>query len=342
MVGAEPGLHTRSIPAGALANLPKVLATFGVDAWPLLASHGVTAELLTRHPLAPLPIETHGRILYEAAAASGCDHLGLLLGQFASLDNTGPLRFLIMNADTVGDALDAVSRFSPIWYRGITATRSADRGYVSLSLSVEGLFQGREQLLTAYLVAHVQILRILEAPSWRPTLVRLSYREPVSADLYRRFFGAPVYFNEARHEVMFPEEFLGERVSGTDPNLRRFFDGHLQQLQTGAGRDVVGQVRRAVEESLQAGDCSIEKVARLFSVHRITLYRHLAREGTTFDAVVDETRRDLAEQFLAQTDLPLLEISRLLGYRNQSAFSRAFQRWYAQTPRQWRRDMTQV
>ncbi|QSE90768.1 helix-turn-helix domain-containing protein [Rhodococcus pseudokoreensis] len=56
--------------------------------------------------------------------------------------------------------------------------------------------------------------------------------------------------------------------------------------------------------------------------------------------MVDETRRDLAEQFLSQTDLPLVEVSRLLGYRHQSAFSRAFRRWHDIPPLQWRRGRT--
>ncbi|MGV9869925.1 AraC family transcriptional regulator [Rhodococcus koreensis] len=337
MAGENTGLRARSIPVGALANLPKVMGSFGADAWPLLESYGVTAELLTGQPLRSLPIETHGRILHAAAIETGCDHLGLLLGQFASLENTGPLRFLVTNADTVGQALDAVARFSPIWYRGIAVALTVERGYAGLSLTLDGLFPGREQLLTAYLVAYVKILEILLARSWRPTLVRISYREPASSDVYRRFFGAPIHFDEPRHEVLFPEEVLQQPVSGTDPTLQRFFHGHLQQLQTGAGQDVVGQVRRAVEESLHAGDCSVDQVAQLFSVHRITLYRHLARAGTTFEAVVDQTRRDLAEQFLSQTDLPLVEVSRLLGYRNQSAFSRAFRRWHDIPPLQWRR-----
>ncbi|MFC9768178.1 AraC family transcriptional regulator [Rhodococcus jostii] len=340
MGGEKADLRARSIPVGALANLPEVMNSYGADAWPLLASYGVTEELLTRHPLRSLPIETHGRILHAAAQQTGCDHLGLLLGQFASLANTGPLRFLVTNADTVGDALDAVARFSPIWYRGITAVLGAERGYASLSLTLEGLFPGREQLLTAYLVAYVKILELLLARSWRPAMVRISYREPASADVYRRFFGAPVHFNESRHEVLFPEEVLQQPVSDTDPTLQRFFHGHLQQLQTGTGRDVVGQVRRAVEESLQAGDCNVDKIAQLFSVHRITLYRHLARAGTTFEEVVDQARRDLAEQFLSQTDLPLAEVSRLLGYRNQSAFSRAFRRWHNIPPLRWRRNRT--
>lgn len=340
MTDDKPELRARSIPAGALANLPTVMGSFGVDAWPLLTSHGVTPELLTKHALTSLPIETHGEIVHAAAIQTGCDHIGLLLGQFASLDNVGPLRFLITNAESVGEALSVVARFSPIWYRGIAAARSIDYGYATLSLTLDGRFPGREQLLTAYLAAYVKILRMILARPWNPALVRISYRTPKSADVYRRYFGAPVHFDESRHEVLFPEELLQQPLSGTDPHLRSFFHEHLRELQTSTGDDLVRQVRRAVEESLHAGDCSADKVAQLFAVHRATLYRHLARAGTTFEDVVDQTRRDLAEQLLSQTDLPLLDIARLLGYRNQSAFSRAFRRWHGMTPSRWSRPST--
>ncbi|GAA4490428.1 AraC family transcriptional regulator [Rhodococcus olei] len=339
MAKSGSGLTARLLPAGVLANVPAVAMRFGVDAWPVLEAHGVTPELLEHNPLTPLPIEVHGRIVDTVAAATACDHLGLLLGQYASLGNTGPLRFLVVNAGTVGEALDAVGRFSPIWYRGIASTISVADGYVARSIIVDGTFPGSDQLLTAYLVAHVKIVELLLARSWRPTLVRISYREPASSELYRRFFRAPVHFNEPRHEVLFPEELLQQRVSGTDPELRQFFHGHLQQLQTGAVDDIVGQVRRVVESMLPSGDCSVDRIAQFFAVHRITLYRHLARGGTTFEEIVDQTRHRLAEQLLSQTDLPLVEISRLLGYGNQSALTRAFRRWRGTTPLQWRREL---
>ena len=67
-------------------------------------------------------------------------------------------------------------------------------------------------------------------------------------------------------------------------------------------------------------------------MHPRTLQRR-AREGTTFEAIKDEVRRDLAQQYLSQPELPLTQITALLGYSEQSAFGRSCRRWFDMTPR---------
>ena len=66
-----------------------------------------------------------------------------------------------------------------------------------------------------------------------------------------------------------------------------------------------------------------------------TLQR-LSREGVSFQNVVDRTRRELARKLLRDTDYSLAEVSFLCGFSEQSAFARAFRRWEAKTPRDYR------
>ena len=70
--------------------------------------------------------------------------------------------------------------------------------------------------------------------------------------------------------------------------------------------------------------------------HRITLQRRLQEEGSSFQQLLDDTRRDLAVQHLAQPDLAPLEIAYLLGFADPSNFYRAFKRWFGVTPGEYR------
>ena len=74
-------------------------------------------------------------------------------------------------------------------------------------------------------------------------------------------------------------------------------------------------------------------VARLYAVSRRTLYRHLKAEGGTFRQVANEVRCEIACTLLAETDMPLRQITEILNYSEISAFSRAFRRWAGQPPR---------
>lgn len=204
---------------------------------------------------------THGRILEEAEQLSGCDHLGLLLGQRANLQNAGPLRFLVLNAPTVRDATESLIRYCGLWYRGLHLSLAQEQGYAGLRLSIDGNVPGAEQLLTAYLAAIVTIMELIVGRSWRPALVRIAYRKPASSALYERFFRCPVWFGQSQHEVLFVQSLLDMRREGHDRQLDDFLRSHLSELKARESSDLVAQVTQVIEGLLLHGECSAEKVA---------------------------------------------------------------------------------
>ena len=67
-----------------------------------------------------------------------------------------------------------------------------------------------------------------------------------------------------------------------------------------------------------------------------TLSRKLAEEGTSFAEILDQLRAALAKRYLHDETLPVSEIAWLLGYREVSSLTHAFQRWTGTTPRRFR------
>jgi AraC-like DNA-binding protein len=57
-----------------------------------------------------------------------------------------------------------------------------------------------------------------------------------------------------------------------------------------------------------------------------TLHRRLSAHGLTFRGVRDRAQRRLAEGLLTQSDHSIAEIAFLIGFSEQSAFTRAFKR----------------
>ncbi|MFV3291607.1 AraC family transcriptional regulator ligand-binding domain-containing protein [Pseudomonas sp. NY11955] len=336
MKRANPRIADKSIPMGALVSLPAVLQDHGVDPWPLLAAYGIYPESFKQH-LNPLPVLTHGRILEAAAAVSACDHLGLLLGQRANLQNAGPLRFLVLNAPTVRVALESLIHYCGLWYRGLHLNLVEERGYAGLRLSIYGNVPGGEQLLTAYLAAIVTIMQLVVGKAWRPALVRIAYRKPASAMLYEQFFRCPVWFGQSQHEVLFPQSLLDTPRGGHDEQLDDFLRSHLNELQAREGPDLPSRVRQVIEALLLQGECSVERVAEFFAVHRFTLYRYLSEHHTSFEVLLEQTRKDMAARLLIDPHLPMAEIASRLGYESQGSFSRAFRRWFDCSPREWRK-----
>jgi AraC-like DNA-binding protein len=96
------------------------------------------------------------------------------------------------------------------------------------------------------------------------------------------------------------------------------------------------EVRRVLHGVLMTGDCSRAEVARRLGLRPRTLVRRLQQSGTTFQALLDDTRSQIAKQLLHDTRSPVSRIAASLGYRDPTVFTRAFRRWTGLTPREFR------
>jgi AraC-like DNA-binding protein len=127
-----------------------------------------------------------------------------------------------------------------------------------------------------------------------------------------------------------------------DPWLRALVEQRARALleQLGPGTAFAARVAVAVGYAIQRGSVGLEVVARELAIGSRTLQRRLATEGRTFRAVVDDARRELAQQYLADRGQSVADVALLLGFSEQAAFHRAFVRWTGITPGQFRRDAT--
>jgi AraC-like DNA-binding protein len=87
---------------------------------------------------------------------------------------------------------------------------------------------------------------------------------------------------------------------------------------------------------LGTGTCGHREVAKALYMHPRALQRRLQEEGTTFETIKDDVRRDLAQRYLSQPDAPLTQVTDLLDYSEQSAFGRSCRRWFDTSPRGFR------
>jgi AraC-like DNA-binding protein len=135
-------------------------------------------------------------------------------------------------------------------------------------------------------------------------------------------------------------------LGGADASVRRLIMREIESLEARGAGDVVTQLRRLLRRMLVAssprGGIRLEQVATLFALHRRTLNRRLRVQGTSFKALLDEARYDIARQMLRDTRLPVSEIAAALDYSESAAFVRAFRRWSGTSPTAWRSHHTSM
>jgi len=123
-----------------------------------------------------------------------------------------------------------------------------------------------------------------------------------------------------------------------NPTLWADIEADLK-LQLAAQNDrwpVAERVRGALVDLMPAGRTGAEDVALALGISRSTLQRRLGEEQTSYQAVLDATRRDMAIRYLTKTTLRADEIASMLAYRDANSFSRSFRRWTGLTPSAFR------
>ncbi|GEB59051.1 transcriptional regulator [Streptomyces gardneri] len=169
--------------------------------------------------------------------------------------------------------------------------------------------------------------------------VEFAYPEPRHAQEYAVLFGAPCVFGARRTAAVFDRADLDEPVLRDAEALRAFLRRAPVDVFVCAdyGCTVTGRVRHLMGRALPAGSVPTpEELADRLSVSPQTLRRRLAAEGTTYQRLRDQVRRDHAIAELSGGRVSIELLSRQLGFSEPSAFHRAFRRWTGETPRAYR------
>lgn len=317
-------------------NLAKLLREMEQDPAEVVAAVGLDLHLFD-DPENTMPFVTMSRLVALCAERTRCEHFGLLLGERSKTTDLGLIGHLALNSPDVSTALRNLILHLHLHDRGAvpTLTVRGDVAVLGYAIYQPGVVRA-DQIYDGAMAVTFNIMASLCGSKWRPTEVLLSRSHPTDPTPYRRFFRAPLRFDADQTALVFAASWLERRLTGTDAKLRQMLQMQVDALEAKGNGDVVVQLRRVLRTLLVSGGGSEEQVAQLFSMHRRTLNRRLQAHDTTFHALVEETRFDIARHYLEVTRLPIVEIAGALDYADASAFTRAFRRWSGTTPAAWR------
>ncbi len=190
----------------------------------------------------------------------------------------------------------------------------------------------------ATIASIVSISRQASSGEFRPLAVYFKHPAPDSTADHEAHFGCTVHFGAERDALLVSEETLRTPNKVGDPDIARFFDTLLEADLSKLADDhsLEQTVLNRISRSLSEGVPAVSDVARHLAMSGRTLQRRLAEQGLSYQNLVDEARRRLAQRLLRDTDYSLVEIAFMTGFAEQSSFTRAFKRWAGQTPRSYR------
>jgi AraC-like DNA-binding protein len=318
-----------------VAGLPAVLRSLGADPAEVLAGVGLELSLFD-DPDNLIGLAARSRLIVHCMARTGCPHLGLLIGQQGQLRDLGLVGLLVKYAPDVGTALRSLVRHFHLHARGVTVSLAVKGDMATLAYDIHlPHTEATDQLGDGAAAMMLNVMRTLCGADWRPTEVLLAHRSPADVRPYRRVFQAPLCFDAECSGLTFPASWLDRPLPAADPELSRLLHKQIDALETRSD-SFPDQVRSVLRSALLTRHARADQVAALFSMHSRTLSRRLEACGTRYQALLDESRFEIARQLLENTALEIGQIARALDYADASAFTRAFRRWSGTTPGQWR------
>lgn len=198
--------------------------------------------------------------------------------------------------------------------------------------------RGFQMSTEATLASVIAIVREFAPGPIAPRAVHFQHRALAAPEDYRSYFDAPVTFEAEMDALLFSAASLDRRNRLGDEGVARYLVSQLdaEMAALAAPETLDEAVRRAVQDALSDGVPKAATVARRLGLSERTLQRRLGAEGLSFRDLVDAARRDLACGLLEHSDYALADVAFLTGFSEQSAFSRAFKRWSAETPTAFR------
>ncbi len=319
-----------------LSNVEPLLRSLGHDPEPVFAAVGLdsTSFLDSEHRI---PYAKGAQLLEHCARTTGEERFGLLLGQFFLLTHLGFPGLLASKAATTRVALhDLVHHFAQHDRGGVVTLYTSSR-YTTLGYAINvPEAAAADQIYDLCIFICCALMRMFCGPDWQPGRVELSRNPPADSQPYKAFFRAPVLFNSVRNAVVFSNKWLDYPLATADAGHHEELAVRARALHKALPDSISLEVRTALYSRLANAACNAATIANLLGLQERTLHRRLQCEGTSFRALLNETRRISSCNYLKGTSLPIHRIASALGYRSTGAFDHAFKRWFGASPKQWR------
>jgi AraC-like DNA-binding protein len=259
-------------------------------------------------------------------------HLAEMVGDPGHYD-AGVL--LLLASPTVRAAFTQMVKNQRYWGDGDRYRLVPERRGIAVRYSLVGVAGAYARHADECAMAEVTLgVRAMTGRPVAPAEVTFRHAAPARLATHGRIFGAQVTFGAPRTEIVFDHAALDTPLAHANAMFCAVFARQVEQamarLPAEAGAS--GPVRAAVQAALLGGDCTLSRTARALGTSGRSLQRRLREEGTSFAAIVDALRRELAESYLDH-GLPLPEVARRLGYADTTAFHRAHRRWTGRSPR---------
>ena len=281
------------------------------------------------------------KLLAKLAQMDPTPALGLHIGKQINVQQCGILGYLFKTSRNIGDALKCFKRFQGLIYAGSQADLIVLDEH-TVSLVWEPDYGYSSQISDALLLsAMINIVRELIYPQ-QLNLSCICFTQLIPESelpVYEGYFRCQIKERQTRLSLSFARSDLAIPIPHVDTTLHHILGQQAEELlkHLPESDDFLVRLRDTLMRCLHEGYSDAGIVAKQMGLSERTLHRRLKNKHRLYRDVLKEIRKSMAIKYLGEPKLSLPEIALLLGYSEQSTFSRAFKDWYGLPPLQYKK-----
>lgn len=314
------------------------LKQHGVDPAPLCKAVGLSLPDML-HPMKRDDSYKVSQLMQLAIEVTGVESFALQVATRLSITTFSSFGAAIIASPDLETALHRSQKLSEL----VSASSRFDVGKEGNRLTARIISNEKTReldpnLILLYIAGGLQVGRSLSSTNVIPIEVHLQQLAPKNTEPYTALFGCPVLFGQTENKISLREEDLSAPIAAQDPRLSQLAqDIAMKDLSKLTARTIAEEVCVRVENSLAEGEPKIAAIASAMGLSPRSLQRKLSAEKQTFAKLLDSTRKRMAHEMVLRPSEQIKNMAYDLGFSDQSNFNRAFKRWYALSPTEYRR-----
>ncbi|QSP93390.1 AraC family transcriptional regulator [Marinobacter salinisoli] len=314
--------------------LLRAAAAEGVNTKALMDEFSLSEQTLNSSA-ARISIPRFMRLGQAAIARSGNHALGLRMGALTRPLDAGIAGLAGQSASTVGDGLQTLIR-----YALLTSQNSRGRPSVRVGNHQAAFYSIRPYnafnyfVVDSVLAGWTQFVRTITGRYEVLERVDIEYRSIGQDEVFESWFRCPVLFGAEENAITLKPEIWSTPSLQAQPAMHAYLIDNCERelALIERGWSMADRVQHLLTPLMQGETPDLDTIATKLGLTPWTLQRHLAAEGTGFRELVNRTRKQLAADYIRETNTSLAEIAWLLGFANPPAFHKAYRRWYGISP----------
>lgn len=315
----------------------------GIETKRVLSEAKIELDLENNQPNY-LTLEQTQTIWLQAEKLSNHENFGLVMGQAFRPSYFHVVAYLAMTSANLKTAYDHFIKYLPLITEAATLSLhyEGDQVCIVFTPQIDNEPFSRHQYESALTLLLTFTRWLVGNETLTPNKVMFEHSPGPNLALYKRVFSLTPTFNQAQTCIYFSLHLLNTELIDSDVNLNKLHLLHAERL-------LVNHQKRNWEEmtlfaisQLSPHHWNKKSVAQQLNISSRTLQRRLSEEGTHFQKLLDEHKREQALYLIRNTDLAFKIIAIQLGFSEPSTFYRAVSRWFSSTPQVLRQQFSNV